>query len=132
MTAMREIKFRGFNGEKWLYGDLAIDYKTKQATISDDRWWRHPVRFDTVGQFTGLMDADGREIYEGDVIRSDFLQHMRTDVCNGHVVYENGAFYVEYIDHTYANLGDLIFYSGTSTSVIGNVYDNPDLLEATE
>ena len=129
MTAMREIKFRGFNGEKWLYGDLAIDYKTKQATISDDRWWRHPVRFDTVGQFTGLKDSTGKEIYEGDII----------EMNRG--CYERNGIYTDFIFHAvvcwvkngFMYKGPGIFGSTfDNVKVIGNVYDNPDLLEATE
>ena len=123
---MREIKFRGYNGEKWLFGNLDIDYKAKHACISDNRFWRHPVRFDTVGQFTGLCDADGREIYEGDVIR----------VCgsNGIVDFSEGAFIVCFgkapslLSHCVC--GD---FSNpvrvSSCRVIGNVHDNPDLLE---
>lgn len=125
---MREIKFRGKmpNGT-WVYGSF-----WNHAVYPDiiDEYTNHRlVDRETVGQFTGLYDAEGREIYEGDVVRTNLLPHMRITVCNGCVEYRNGAFYVEYIDHTYANLGDLIFYSGTSTTVIGNVNDNPALLE---
>lgn len=125
---MREIKFRGREydtryGLRWVYGDLT--HKFVQVLVAGCI-----VEEATVGQYTGLRDAEGREIYEGDVIRSVMLPHMRTAVCNGCVVYRNGAFYVEYINHTYANLGDLIFYSGTSSTVIGNVHDNPNLMEA--
>lgn len=129
---MREIKFRAKSGTQWRYGDLIHDSCNGHELIFIDdnaERTRHSVDKNTVGQFTGLRDADGREIYEGDVIRSVMLPHMRTTVCNGCVEYRNGAFYVEYIDHTYANLGDLIFYSGTSSAVIGNVHDNSDLLE---
>ena len=138
---MREIKFRAKSGTQWRYGDLyhnergehvIYEPKTSGQTLGGVSFdgWRIKVEPKTVGQYTGLKDCEGREIYEGDVIRSDLLPHMRTTVCNGCVEYRNGAFYVEYIDHTYANLGDLIFYSGTSSTVIGNIYDNPELLEA--
>lgn len=131
---MREIKFRGreYNGP-WYAGSLVKKQLTDRLVcmifteaLVDNKYLVDP---ETVGQFTGLRDADGREIYEGDVVRTDLLPHMRTTVCNGYVEYRNGAFYVEYIDHTYANLGDLIFYSGTSSTVVGNVHDNPELLE---
>lgn len=132
---MREIKFRGRDEHgDWHYGAFmgvffdGVVAPIEYANIYDDGM-ANRVLPDTVGQFTGLTDSEGREIYEGDVIRSVMLPHMRTAVCNGCVVYRNGAFYVEYIDHTYANLGDLIFYSGTSSTVIGNIHDNPDLLE---
>lgn len=128
---MREIKFRGYGKDKkqWIYGSLLDEQSVGIVAIQDDNCHVWEVDPESVGQYTGLKDADGREIYEGDVIRSDLLPHMMTTVCNGCVEYRNGAFYVEYIDHTYANLGDLIFYSGTSSTVIGNIHDNPDLLE---
>ena len=117
---MREIKFRGFNGEKWLYGDLNVDYKTKQAMISDDRWWRHPVRFDTVGQYTGLKDSTGKEIYEGDVLRDPDGRTLE-------VVWNNGAGSWECVREDYHFLF-IMRYIDVMT-VIGNVHDNPDLLE---
>lgn len=120
---MREIKFRGFNGEKWLYGNLAINYKTKQATISDDRRWRHPVRFYTVGQYTGLKDATGKEIYEGDIIKT-----QESEI--GIIVWENdlGGFRARLADNSFYTL---TAFFASMFSVIGNIYDNPELLEAT-
>lgn len=120
---MREIKFRGYNGEKWLFGNLDIDYKTKQAAISDNRWWRHPVRFETVGQFTGLKDSTGKEIYEGDIIQNEELfPHTR-----GVVSYD--AYLTRfYIDTGDGDINDL--RQDEENRVIGNVYDSPELLEA--
>ena len=123
MTAMREIKFRGFNGEKWLYGDLTIDYKTKQATISDDRWWRHPVRFDTVGQFTGLKDPTGKEIYEGDILECLALDDGPFVV---RVVFRNGAFHTDVHDGVNgANFTCLLadFVALGDVRIVGNIWD---------
>lgn len=129
---MREIKFRGFNGEKWLYGDLASNYKTRQATISDDRRWRHPVRFYTVGQYTGLKDATGKEIYEGDIVKLSpqfsVKQGLKREFRFPAVVRwdERLARFslrsMEIID----SLRDSEYIT-----VIGNIHDNPELLEAT-
>lgn len=121
---MHEIKFRGFNGEKWLFGNLEIDYKTKQAAISDDRWWRHPVRFETVGQFTGLTDSTGKGIYEGDLLEMSPTVYDECKDFKFPVFYHNGAFIVT----GGIELCDFLMFG--KVTIIGNIYDNPDLLEA--
>lgn len=131
---MREIKFRGitneFSSPRWVYGDLICDCTDEPRIMTDYHDCYDPVTWTvdpaTVGQFTGLRDADRREIYEGDVIR----------VCgaNGIVVYSEGAFIVRFekgpslLSHCIC--GD---FSNpvrvSSCRVIGNVHDNPALME---
>ena len=77
---MREIKFRGKrldNGE-WIYGSLLVshfkDDKKERYFItqfSGNYTFEHEVDPNTVGQFTGLRDKNGRDIWEGDIFKED-------------------------------------------------------------
>lgn len=120
---MREIKFRGRGaprGKQWFYGDL--DTHTSGVCILDNDTL-HAVISETVGQFTGLKDSTGKEIYEGDIIQNEELfPHTR-----GVVSYD--AYLTRfYIDTGDGDINDL--RQDEENRVIGNVHDSPELLEA--
>ena len=118
---MREIKFRGFDdltGNGWVYGDFSHGYYGNECLVDEII-----VDEKTVGQFTGLLDADGREIYEGDIIQSEIAEYLAV------VEFRKGAFVaVTGPVESYQALSGVLRLKGLR--VIGNVYDNPGLLEA--
>lgn len=125
---MREIKFRGKrldNGE-WITGDLIrISGHTfifpDPAPNGIDRYMVDPA---TVGQYTGLKDRNGREIYEGDVMR--FITEFG-EAITSEVAFMDGFFHVqgEEDDDIY---GITYVVESMNAEIIGNIHDNPELL----
>ena len=122
---MREIKFRGKseNNGEWLYGGIEINVQKHFAIIYDERTPydnEYSVIPESVGQYTGLNDKHGKEIYEGDVVQ----YHPEANAGVGRVVYEGSGFYV--IDEFNGLLDD---FATLGIEVIGNITDNPELIE---
>lgn len=138
----REIKFRGKqeNSNRWITGcliqyesgDVAIFEKmiTKYGYEATQITKRTKVNSDTIGQFTGLTDKNGKEIYEGDIVRAPLLDPIFGDTIkdksiNASIRYNNGSFVVSYYNR---ELNIYIQDLCDRIEVIGNIHDNPDLL----
>lgn len=127
----REIKFRGLTKESntWEYGDLGRD--------KNNKWFIHfydcngfecsyEVYPETVSQYTGLQDKNHKEIYEGDIATAEESKI----ICE--VVYTEGAmFMLKWHEHTEWGNNEYHHYGlGAFTlEVIGNIYENKELLE---
>lgn len=130
---MREILFRGkrSNGE-WVEGNLIIFPKSKRTKImvwnsADLDFDAIEVRSETVGQYTSATDESGERIFEGDI-----LEHVRLDEKEYFVVKWDaicGAWVAKRTDDN-----KTIFCSPLRRhlKIIGNIHDNPELLEVQE
>lgn len=100
------------------------------------------VKKDTICQCTGLKDKNGKPIWENDIIHkpfyTDYDVYANSEAYNGRIQYEDGGWSVEITKSdgsVYVSpIIDMIAYSKDieNFEVIGNIFDNPDLLESEE
>ena len=146
---MRKILFRGKRIDKgeWVYGYLAVYtdgscYITTKIERNITRYVKgkpfyiiscmeYEVDPRTVGQYTGLMDRNGVEIFEGDICRAavykDPITLRKSTMINSLVVFRNGEFTLD--GHKRLPGGFRTLPTLHGCEVIGNIHDNPEHLE---
>lgn len=135
---MREILFRGKrkDNSEWVYGNYAVtDNNGKQHFIFQNKAFEFDVVPETVGQYTGITDDNGKKIFEGDILGItnddpdyDYITKVYLD-CDTLCVDVQGQ------DYDYTSIGFAIEIWNDEcdqVEVIGNIYDNPELLEVEE
>lgn len=142
---MREIKYRGMSLNGWVYGHYVMLVDSLGEAV--DCIWEigaskgTPVEYKTIGQFTGLKDKNGTEIYEGDIFA---LEVPYVYFETGETVYQK-----EYIPVTFKDGKYVLYEQGIrnhdlcdvltgwriregykcSGEIIGNIHEDPHLLE---
>ena len=136
---MRIIKFRGKDIEtgEWLYGHFfqrmgcypaIVEPRPRDGKVM---YYEIAVEDTTVGQFTGLYDKNGKEIYEGDILR---LGNSPSGVCEVKWNESLAAFCIQFFFENKVGtrpLGGWVI-CGRKVEVIGNIFDNPELLKGGE
>ena len=120
---MRTIKFRGYNEKRgvWLYGSHIINrgahFVAPDEFANGKTWEDYEVIPESVGQFTGLHDKNGKKIFEGDVIKCG----MRLYVC----AFIEGGFEFRDLSDSKLILKAIV----NNSCIIGNIHDNQQLLK---
>lgn len=136
-----EILFRGrrLDNNEWAKGYF-IKVGTKAWIITGEEFEIDksgvPVDLDTVGQFTGLTDKNGNEIFTGDIVR--VFEGEKFEFRAAEVIYRQDIGQFRYVDKLLFNTtkeplhireAEFDYVSLQYTEVIGNKHDNPELLE---
>ena len=119
---MREIKFRAWYKEKnWMYENRTIFTRIREINSDDELIYM---------QYTGLKDKNGKEIYEGDILEWRY-KNMLTGVdtvVRYSVHYSESSACFKTKEHGSVNDTLLLLTMSKDVYVVGNIYENPELV----
>lgn len=127
---MREILFRGkgdkkYNGGMWYFGVPIRCYDGDWQICTNNS--KRTVIPETIGQYTGLADKNGTKIFEGDIVKRFLLGKMYIF----QIGYDNGL--TSFIGQAGIKFTTFDYdpaeFDSAEFEVVGNIYDNPELLE---
>lgn len=139
---MREIKFRFWNQEdnKMIYNaEETYDYGASGVPIMEENFGTllKSKEGEFIMQYVGLQDKNGKEVYEGDIIWKRCEYNRQTYECWYEVIYEETGFYLKIINYNIdtnddVKVGVVVCFPYEAFYVVGNIYENPELLEETK
>ena len=133
---MREILFRGkIQGlTDWSYGYYAKSGENHFVLLDTDNEDNYSiVDPETVGQYTGEDDKFDDAIFEGDIVRFDYEDDNGNYAPEDFlIIFENGAFRAQYLGNRECKPHTFDELSITESRIVGNKWDNPELLEEQE
>jgi len=119
---MREIKFRGRNAELpacWIYGYFVAVNGMCYIHNKEGIW---KIRAGTEGQYIGLKDKNGKDIFENDIVAYNYQD--KRDIYT--IIWDGVGFVCEKPEPHYNFLDACIW---DKVEVIGNIHENPELLK---
>ena len=137
---MREILFRGKRKSgPWCYGDL-LNYDDVYKTIinKEDECIVIP---ETIGQYTGLKDKNGKMIFEGDILRSIHYRSQKKNYYIKHICEwskKYSGWFMRHSEHAgnvepdyrHGDIQSFVYFNNAKQpEIIGNIYDNTELLK---
>lgn len=151
----REIEFRGKTAKgEWVYGyyvhnTYAVGF-AKEPTLYENHYiysknfisesWFNTAKVEvipeTVGQYVGIKDKNGKKVYEGDVVSCSYSNCEVVFGLYGVDDYKTVGFFMKVNNALFTNEEDDFIYwgfeDGDKIKVLGNVFDNPELLNKIE
>ena len=137
---MREILFRGKTAKQnngvttekpikenmWVYGNLTVGkLENYHIDMISNKKEIYTIKSETIGQFTGLTDKNGKEIFEGDIVNGLFLHGS---AILGVVAFQDGAFGLAWKRGKIDEFSPFPCMCNVNYEIVGNIHDNPELL----
>ena len=143
----REIKFRGLTSKReWIFGNYFIDEHATCVICDKIKGIEDSVIYESIGQFTVLHDKNGKEIYEGDIVKWGMHNGSEEHWHRYAVVEINPDIQFRILFYILSETGerkltdnDVLHYgrfaykdTENHLEIIGNIYENPELLSGGE